>query len=49
MNKTTLFKPALLSLAVASAMFSNIASAQEAAAEGEEVVVTGIRASLMRA
>ncbi len=49
MNKPTLFKPALLSLAVASAMFSNIASAQEAAAEGEEVVVTGIRASLMRA
>ena len=49
MNQRILFKPALLSLAIASAICSNIAAAQESSEEAQEITITGIRASLMRA
>ncbi|WJG07903.1 TonB-dependent receptor [Aliiglaciecola sp. LCG003] len=52
MKHTHLFKPALLSLAVSTAMFSHHSSAQETAAQDnsvEVISVKGIRGSLIRA
>lgn len=51
MKNTHFFKPALLSIAVSTAMYSNVSFAQEAAqAEDVEVIsVSGIRGSLIRA
>jgi iron complex outermembrane receptor protein len=50
MTHTKLFKPAILSLAVSAAMFSNYSIAQEVAdADVEVIAVSGIRGSLMRA
>lgn len=54
MKQSTLFKPAILSLAVAAATSgSGVVFAQESSSQDasgvEEVMVTGIRASLMRA
>jgi len=48
MSQHTLFKPALLTLAIASITSSGMVFAEEDSAV-EEVLVTGIRASLMRA
>lgn len=49
MKQNTLFKPAILSLAIAATTGSSMVVAQETDGGVEEVMVTGIRASLMRA
>jgi len=49
MNQKKLFKPAVLSVAITTAIYSGVGFAQESAEQVDEVTITGIRASLMRA